>query len=346
MHTTGSIAKAVGGEIIGAADLVIRGVNSLDRAAAEDLAFIRSATYARDWAASRAGAALVTRGIEVPNHNPANRALIVVSDADVALNKVLEAFAPPPLLATPGVHPSAAVDPSARVGMGATIGPMCVIEAGATIGDGAILMAQVFVGVGASVGAKTTIHPQVSIGTRCTIGRACLIHSGVVIGADGFGFIPAPDGRGLQKVPHIGHVEIGDQVEIGANSCIDRGKFGATTIGSGTKIDNLVQIGHNCQVGRACLICGQTGLAGSAIIGDGVILAGQSGVADNITVGAHARLGARAGLLRDLPAGETWLGYPAHPARDCLRNWSATLTLAQRLRRLEEANKLPSVSDD
>lgn len=342
MHTTGTIAAALGAELVGPSDRPIRGLGSLDRAGPEELTFIRSAAFAAEWRTSRAGAAIVSRGLEVPGHDSAARALLVVPDADMALTKVLGLFAPPASRPAPGVHPSAVVDVSAKVGAGVSIGPMCVVEAGATIGDGAVLVSQVFVGAGATVGAGTTLHAHVSIGERCVVGRQCLLHPGVVIGADGFGFVPSPDGRGLQKIPHIGTVEIGDQVEIGANSCVDRAKFGATTVGSGTKIDNLVQIGHNCRIGRACLICGQVGLAGSVTVGDGVILAGQVGVADNLTIGPRARVGAGSGVTRSVPAGQTWLGYPAGEARECLRNWSALLSLATRLRRLEQATNIPA----
>jgi UDP-3-O-[3-hydroxymyristoyl] glucosamine N-acyltransferase len=161
----------------------------------------------------------------------------------------------------------------------------------------------------------------------------------VVIGADGFGYRPAPDGRGLAHIPHVGTVEIGDFVDVGANSCIDRAKFGATTIGSGTKIDNLVQIAHNCRIGRSCILCGQVGLAGSVVLGDGVVLGGAASVADHLTLGAGVRIAARSGVMNDIPAGETWVGLPAAPAGESMRNYAAFRRLgemAQKLKRYEK----------
>lgn len=335
MHTTGTIAAALGAELVGPSDRPIRGLGTLDGAGPEELTFIRSAAFAAEWRSSRAGAAIVSRGLEVPGHDSAARALLVVPDADMALTKALGLFAPPASRPAPGVHPSALVDVSARVGAGASIGPMCVVEAGATIGDGAVLVSQVFVGAGATVGAGTTLHAHVSIGERCVVGRQCLLHPGVVIGADGFGFVSSPDGRGLQKVPHIGTVEIGDQVEIGANSCVDRAKFGSTTVGSGTKIDNLVQVGHNVRIGRLCLVMAQVGIAGSVRVGDGCVLAGQVGVSGHHVIGDGARLAAQAGVFGDIPAGETWSGYPARPHREALRAQAALFKLPGMIRRLE-----------
>jgi UDP-3-O-[3-hydroxymyristoyl] glucosamine N-acyltransferase len=315
-YTTGTIAQLLGAELVGPADLEISRLETLDRATAGTLTFIRSASFVSQWAASKASAALVTRGIELPPE-PA-RALLIVPDADLALIRILEAFAPRPSY-TPGIHASAVIDATARLGQGVHVGPYCVIGPRTTIGDGCVLIANVSVGADVSIGRGTTFHPAVVIGDRCKVGQGCQFFGGVVIGADGFGYRPAPDGRGLAKIPHIGNVEIGDGVEIGANSCVDRAKFGSTVVGSGTKIDNLCQIGHNCIIGRACLICGLTGLAGSVRLGDGVVLAGHVGIADNLTIGDRATVAAKAGVMNDVPAGETWWGYPATPARDMAR---------------------------
>ncbi len=169
----------------------------------------------------------------------------------------------------------------------------------------------------------STLHPHVSVLDRCIIGNDCVLHAGVAIGADGFGYRPSPDGRGLLKIPHIGNVVIGDHVEIGANSCVDRAKFGSTTVGNGTKIDNLVQIAHGCRVGRSCIICGQTGMAGSVIVGDGVIIGGGVGVADNVEIGSGARIAALSGVTGNVPAGQTWMGAPAAPAGEWRRTYAA-----------------------
>ncbi|MEX2218462.1 MAG: UDP-3-O-(3-hydroxymyristoyl)glucosamine N-acyltransferase, partial [Phycisphaerales bacterium] len=256
MHTTGSLARALGATLVGRDDLPLAGIDSVDRAGPGSLTFIRTAAFAAQWARSRASAALVTRGVEVPGHDPAARALLVVESADLALVKALALFAPEAQRGTPGVHPSAVVDPAARVDPSASVGPCCVVGAGAVIGAGVRLISGVSVGRGATIGDGSVLHHGVYVGERCVLGRRCVLWPGVVVGADGFGYMPDPSGRGVLKYPHIGTVEIGDEVEVGANTCIDRAKFAATVIGDGTKIDNLCQIGHNVRVGRACLICG------------------------------------------------------------------------------------------
>lgn len=341
-HTTGSLASTLSAELQGPADLPIERLDTLDRAGPGALSFIRSAAFASQWAGSRAPAALVSRGVQVPGHDASTRALLVVPDADLALNTVLELFAPKPHRPPVGVHPSAVIDRSAELGQGVSIGPCCTVGPGARIGDGVVLMSNIAVGAQASIGRGTVLHPCVVIGDRCTVGQGCTLYGGVIIGADGFGYRPAPDGRGVVKVPHIGTVEIGDAVEIGANTSIDRAKFGATVIGSGTKIDNHVQIGHNTRIGRACLICGMAGIAGSVTIGDGVIVAGHVGIADNLTIGAGARIGAKSGVMNDVPAGATWWGFPALDARDAARNYALIrnlVELTRRVRKLEAALK-------
>lgn len=340
--TTGQIAAMVAGEVVGRDDLTLSRIATLDDADEASLAFIRSADYADAWAGSAAGAALVTRTIRVPGHDKATRALILVDDADRALVALLEhAAAQAAASYEPGIHPAAAVDPDASIDPTATIGPGCVIQAGATIGPRAVLVAQVFVGESARVGASTTIHPGVAIASRCVVGQQCLIHPGVVIGSDGFGFLPPspPQRPHPIKVPHLGAVEIGDEVEIGANSCIDRGKLGPTTIGSGTKIDNLVQIAHNCTVGTNCLICGQSALAGSVTLGDGVTLGGSAKISDNTTIGDGATIVAYAGVNHTVPPGEIWMGVPAGPIPEAAANVSAARRLAATTREVRKLRK-------
>lgn len=317
--TAASLAKMVSGDLNGRDDLVIKGVNSLERAVEGEVTFIGDAKHAGRWEKSKASAALVTRGVEVPHHDPEARALIVVENADLAMARVLEHFASPLPSPAMGIHPRACVDPSAqlgehvRIGALAYIGPEARIGNGVTIHPGATVMDQ------AIIGDDSIIWPGAVVRERSILGKRVVLHSGAVIGADGFGYRPLPDGKGIKHIPHIGHVEIGDYVEIGANSAIDRGTFDATRVGAGTKIDNLVQIGHNCQIGRMCMICGQVGLAGSVTVGDGVIMGGNVGVADHLTIGAGARLAARSGVIENVPAGETWAGAPARPHRDFFR---------------------------
>lgn len=317
--------------VMGPETTEVRGLSNWDGGDRATLTFVRSASYARKWlerdtgphAALIADATLTELGdAESLPSRLRDRAMIVVPDADLALIEALRLLAPPAPSRAPGVHASSVVDPSAQIDAGAHVGPHCVVEARAVIGPGAVLLAGCFVGVEARIGAGTTLHPGVRVLERCVVGRACILHTGVVLGADGFGYRPRPDGRGLIKVPHIGNVVIGDDVEIGANTCVDRAKFDSTTIGDGTKIDNLVQIAHNCTIGRCCILCGQVGLAGSVTLGDGVVLGAKSGVTDNLSVGAGAQIGAGSGVINDVPAKETWLGTPARPAKETLRMMS------------------------
>lgn len=330
--TTGELAALLGAELRGPADLVLNRVDGLEHAGPTSLSFIRSSKFAAQWSTSAAGAALVTRGLEVPGHDPGTRALLVVDDADHALIRLLQFAAPKPAPPTPGVHPTAVVHPDARVASGASVGPHCTIDADAVIADGVVLVSSVRVGRGASVGPGAMLHPGVALLDRCTVGARSVLHAGVVIGADGFGYRPTADGSGLTKVPHLGHVVIGEDVEIGANTCIDRGKFGPTTIGDGTKIDNLVQIGHNCRIGRSVVICGQSAISGSVTIGDGAVIGGGVGIADGLAVGARAHIGGRSSVMNNIPAGERWMGYPAVPAREFFRTYSILRDLAETLR--------------
>lgn len=341
--TSGQVAAMLGADLVGPAQIRLTGIRGLDQATPTDLAFIRSASFAHQWAASKAGAALVTRGVNVPGHDAATRALLVVPDADLAMLKLLQAFVPRPVRPAAGVHPSAVVDPAATIAPDACIGPQCVIGPRTSIGAGTVLHAGVMLGASVCIGERCELYPGVVVYDRCEIGNRTTLHARVVIGADGFGYRPDPSGRGVLKVPHAGIVRIGNDVEIGAGSCIDRGTFDATVIGDGTKIDNLVQIAHNCRIGRACLICGMCGMAGSVTVGDGVTIGGCCGIADGLTIGSGATLGAKSGLMHDIPAGETWLGYPAQPAREQLRTWSSVRSLPDLVRRLKK--NLPGLGD-
>jgi UDP-3-O-[3-hydroxymyristoyl] glucosamine N-acyltransferase len=338
-HTSGSLASMLGAELVGRGDLVITRLDSLERGGEGTLTFIRSAAFASRWAGSSASAALVTRGFAVPGHNEKTRALLIVENADRAMMKVLALFAPAPEAPRSGVHPTAVIDASARIGAGVSVGPYCVVGAGASIGAGSVLAAHVSVERGASVGEKCTLHSHVSVGERCVIGRGCVLWQGVVIGADGFGYLPSEDGRGVVKVPHIGTVEIGDFVEIGANSCVDRAKFGVTVVGSGTKIDNLVQVAHNCVIGQSCLLCALVGLAGSVTLGDGVVLAGNVVVSDGNTIGAGATVGGRSAVICDIPPRETWLGQPALPASEAAKNYAAARNLAEHVQSMRKLRR-------
>ncbi len=344
--TTAKLRDLLSAELRGSDAVEINWLSTVTEAKPTDLTFARDTANARALAGSKAGAAIVTRSVIAEVNTPMS--LLVVDDADRALITVLEAFADAATLDRPelGVHPSAIVHPSAKIGLGVAIGPMCVIAEGAQIGDGTALASNVTVGTNSTIGRACILRPGVVIETRCHIADGCTLHANVVVGSDGFGFRPAEDGQGLVKIPHIGGVRIGRGVEIGANSAIDRGKLGDTVIGDGTKIDNLVQIGHNCQIGRGCVLCGQVGLGGSVKLGDGVVMGGQAGARDNVTLGDGARLGGKSGAARSIPAGEGWAGMPAVPGRQYLRQTSilgrAELMFDELFTRLEaiEAERL------
>lgn len=313
LATTGELAGLLGADLVGPADLPITGVEALDNAGPADLAFIRSVKFAARWARSRAAAALVTRGIDVPGHDPAARALLFVDDADAAMLGLLKAAheraAPPP--PPPGVHPSAIVAEGAEIDTSATVGAMAVVGEGASVGAGAIIGPHSYLAPGVRVGESTVLQARVTLLAGTRIGRGCELFPGAVIGGDGFGFLPGPEGP--IKIPHIGGVRIGDAVEIGSCTSIDRGKFSDTVIGDATKIDNQVQIGHGCRIGRGVIICGCCGIGGSARIGDGAVLGGHVAVADNIEIAAGARVGGGSAIDQNVGNDEPVFGWPARP---------------------------------
>ncbi len=336
--TTEEMAHRVGGELRGDPAVVLRGVEAIDTAVPGQLTFITDDAFAARWSASGASAALVTRGLTaLAKLQPGNqRALIVVDDADLAMAEALALFAPPTPRPVAGIHPSAQVDPTAQLGARVCVGPLAVIAGGARLGDGCIIHGRVTILDDSRIGPNSELWPGVVVRERCMIGARCILHSNVVIGADGFGYRPSRDPArpGLVKIPHIGTVRIGDDVEIGAGTCVDRGKFSATEIGQGTKIDNQCQIAHNCRIGRFCVLAGQTGLAGSVILDDGVVVGGRVAIRDHVRIGSGVRLAACSAVMDDVPAGETWGGYPAREAKVALREHAAMRKLPDLLKQL------------
>lgn len=322
------LAEKLGGELVGAGELIIRGVAGLTEAGPEEITFIDEAAKLAEAEAGKAGAVIVP--LEVKS---SIKPIIRVKQPKLAFAQVLGLFQPEtgaPL----GIHTTAIIGEGVQLGKNVAIGAYSVIADGAQIGDGAVVFPQVYIGRESVIGAGTVIWPQVVIGWETQIGRHCILHSGAVIGADGFGYIW--EGQRRHKIPQIGRVVIEDEVEIGANSTIDRATTSITRIGRGCKIDDQVHIAHNVILGENCVIAGGTGISGSAKIGPRVVMAGQVGIGDHVTVGEDAILLARAAVLSDLPAGSVVSGTPAYPHREHLRVEAAARKLPEALRELKE----------
>jgi UDP-3-O-[3-hydroxymyristoyl] glucosamine N-acyltransferase len=328
--TAAEVAAAVGGTLTGSRDAIVEGIAPLDRASERELSFLATAKYAPLFEQSLAGVVLVTAELASAPGKCAAR-IVVPNPYDALLSLIPRFYRPP--VRDGGVHPTAIVSPSARIGKGVTIEPYAVICPGATIGDRAWIGSHSVIGDGVTIGADTRIHPQVTLYHGTCLGERVTVHSGARIGSDGFGYVFR--GGAHEKIPHAGRCLIGNDVEIGANSAIDRGSIDDTVVGDGTKIDNLVHVGHNVRIGRLCLLMAQVGVAGSSRVEDGAILAGQVGIAGHLTVGAGARLAAQAGVISDVPAGETWGGYPARPHRESLKASAALFKLSDMMKHLE-----------
>ena len=326
--TIKEINQAVNGTLAGNPTILITGVEQISEATKNHLTFIGERKYIKLWDQSSASAAIVNDNLDIEPGK--DRALVRVADADLALAQVLQLYEPEPPKCEPGIHSTAVVDSTAKIGAGSAIGAGCYIGPGVVIGKNTKLYPNVTVLDDSRIGSETIIWSGTVIRERCCLGNYCIIHPNVTIGADGFGYRPSPDGRGLVKIPQIG------KVEIGAGSCVDRGKLSTTSIGDGTKIDNLVQIAHNCKLGRSCVIAGQSGLAGSVTIGDGVIMGARAGVNDHVIVGAGAKLGGNAGVISDVAPGKTLLGLPADDYRQTLRLWAAQKQLPDLIKQMKK----------
>lgn len=328
--TAAAIAEATGGVLVGDGSVVVTAVAPLDRARPDQLTFLANARYAPLFANSEAGVALVAPELQ---DLPGNvRARVVVARPHDAMLSLLGALYPVPAH-VPGVHQTAVLGRGARLGERVSIGPYVVIGAGAVIGAGTRIDAHAIIGDGVTVGGECHLYPGVTLYPGTTLGERVRVHAGVRLGSDGFGYVYR-DGR-HEKIPHVGCCIVESDVEIGANTTIDRGSIDNTVIGAGTKIDNLVQIGHNVRIGRLCLLMAQVGIAGSARVEDGCIIAGQAGIAGHHTIGRGARVAGQAGVFGDVPGGETWSGYPARPHREALRAQAALFKLPSLLRGLE-----------
>lgn len=328
--TAAELAAVVAGRLVGDGTVRLTAVAPLDRAQRGDLSFLAQAKYAPAFEQSNAGAVLVTPELaDATGRVPAR--IVVDKPYDVLVALLPKFYAPEQ--PTRGVHATAVVDSSAAVGRDVCIEAFAVVGAGATVGDRAWIGAHAVVGAGASLGSDARLHPHAVLYPRASVGDRSIIHSGARIGSDGFGYAFADGAH--RKIPHVGRCIVGNDVEIGANTAIDRGSIDDTVIGDGTKIDNLVHIAHNVRIGRLCLLMAQVGVAGSVRIEDGAILAGQVGVSGHHTIGKGATLAAQAGVFGDIPAGETWSGYPARPHREALRAQAALFKLPALLKRIE-----------
>ena len=313
------INQVLKGEIVGHTNTQITAPEQLEEAKETEISFIGNKKYEKFWATSSACVAVVNQHIAIEPGE--NRAFIKVSNADLAMSQVLEMFAPPTPVFAINIHPTAVVDASATIGNHTKIGAGVYIGPNVKIGKNVLIYPNVTILDECTIGSQTTIWSGTVVRERCHIGSHCIIHPNATIGADGFGFRPDPE-RGLVKIPQIGNVIIGNGVEIGANSCVDRGKFSSTIVGDGCKIDNLVQIGHNSKLGKFCIMAGNSGLAGSVTLGNGVIIGGSASIKDHTVIGDGAIVGAGSGVTGDIPAGKTMLGYPAVEARDALKQWA------------------------
>ena len=306
------IAEMVNGTVLGDSAKTCSGVAGVRDANSNTVSFVGSKKYQHQLESTAAGIVLINKDLEKEPLN--GRTFIVCDNVDLAFAQVLEFFAPEPVTYAPGIHPAAVVDPTAQIGKDVHIGACAVIERNAVIGDNTVILPGAYIGVGAKIGRNCYIAPNAVVMFRCILGDKVIVHSGVVIGGDGFGFIPGP--QGLVKVPQTGIVEIGNDVEIGANTTIDRARFGKTRIKDNVKIDNQVMIAHNVEIGESSILVAQCGIAGSAEIGHGVILAAKVGINGHISIGDGVQVAGTSGVVKSLPAGAIAMGTPAEGQRE------------------------------
>lgn len=333
-RTLSELARLCGAVVDGDPSRPIDGAANLADAGPREISFFSNPRYRAQLEGTRAGAVVVAPDIEKPR---ADLVFLRVPKPDAAFTAIVRAFSEEEPAPVAGVHPSAVVDPTARIARSASIGPLAWIGPGAVIGERTVVHASVSVGRATSVGDDCVLHAGVRLYARVTLGSRVVIHSGAVLGSDGFGFEPTREG--WAKIPQVGTVVIEDDVEIGALCAIDRGRFGATRIGSGTKLDNLVHVAHNVVIGESSLVIAQVGIAGSSRLGKRVIVAGQAGIGGHVEIGDGARIGGQSGVTGDVPAGQDYLGTPAHPRADALRGWALSTRLPELAERVRELEK-------
>ncbi|HLA37223.1 MAG TPA: UDP-3-O-(3-hydroxymyristoyl)glucosamine N-acyltransferase [Candidatus Brocadiales bacterium] len=316
--TLGELARSLKGKVVGNKGLSIRGVMTIDEAREGDITFIANEKYSKKLATTRASAVIVSptfSGQQSGERGP-KPALLVTENPYLAFARAVDLFRPEEVHPK-GIHPTATICPTARLGQEVSIYPRVFVGERTRLGDRTVIMPNVYVGEDCQIGEDTILYPNVVIYAGTVIGKRVRIHSNTVIGSSGFGF--APEEEGYFPIHQVGNTILEDEVEIGANTTIQRGALGATRIGRGTKIGSQVQIAHNVEIGENTLLIGQVGIAGSAKIGSRVILAGGVGVVGHVTVGDDVKVGARSGVTNDLPSGGTYLGYPAEPIKKMRR---------------------------
>ncbi len=332
--TLGMVAEWTGGRVVGDATLALRRPAPLETAGDDELGLLADRKYLSAAGQSNAGAFLVSE--ELSDDFPDPRPRIVVPDARAALVPILERMDPTPR-PVPGVHPTAVLEPGVQLGEGVSVGPYAVLEAGCVVGDGTRVGAHCVVGARAVLGRECYLFPHVVLYPNTVLGDGVRIHSGARVGSDGFGYV-VQEGR-YRRVPQVGGCILEDDVEVGANSCVDRGSIGDTTVGRGTKMDNLVHLAHNVRVGEHVAMAAMTGIAGSTEIGAWAQFGGQSGAVGHLKIGKGARMGAQTGVIGDLEDGAEVTGYPARDLKQQLRGYAATAKLPDALKRLRSLER-------
>ena len=332
-YSLDEIAKKISGRVRGDPNVLISGVAGLEEAKEGDISFLANLKYLSRLCTTKAAAIIISRKNGAV---PEEKNYLVVENPYMTFLRVVELFHPAAERTfTPRVHPMSAVDPSVELGKRVYIGPFVVVEANSRIADDVILQARSYVGANSSIGQGSRLMPGAIVLDNVTVGKRCLLQSGCVLGSDGFGFVCDKKGQ-QQKIPQVSGLVIGDDVEVGANTTIDRGTLAPTRIGNGVKFDNLVHIAHNVEIGDNTMVVAQVGISGSTKIGSSVILAGQAGLGGHLTIGDWAKIGAQAGVTKSVPAGKEVSGYPARPHAEALRAQASLTRLPQLLRQFKD----------